>query len=88
MIEQKNTRSLILIEDAEDTLRKMQVPVPPRSNVVVQPSGISGLEIAGSKCVHGVYIPANSDSPDHALYCSECYNYILKAKSEHAIFKA
>jgi len=59
----------------------------PKAPVVVPVSGLSGIQVAGSKCSHGVYIPSTSPYPDHAEYCSECCPYMLLVK-KGGTFKA
>jgi hypothetical protein len=82
------TRKLVLIGDAK-IIQKIRYEVPPALSVPVACSGMTqGLEANGTKCAHGSYIPANSDSPNHALYCSECHPYILTVQDEHVIYKA
>jgi hypothetical protein len=49
-------------------------------NIVVPVSGDSGLTYPGTKCEHGVYIPANSPYPTMADYCSVCWPYKLSVK--------
>jgi hypothetical protein len=82
------TRKLVLIGDAK-IIQKIRHVVPPAEDIPVAPSGmVQGLEALGTKCAHGAYIPANSDSADHALYCSVCYPYILTVDNESVIYKA
>jgi hypothetical protein len=55
--------------------------VRPHSDIVVQSSPDGNLNHLGTKCEHGVYIPATAASSDHAPYCSVCYPYVLELKS-------
>jgi len=82
----RNTRNLVLIDDAKDYARAM-AEVPPHQNIVIQPSGLSGVTMHGTKCAHGVYIPATSLHTDYAPYCSLCHPYEIAVR-EGAIYKA
>lgn len=47
-------------------------------NVSVAPSGLSHIVASGTKCQHGVYIPAGSDGAD----CCSCCNPLFCAGDE------
>lgn len=55
-----------------------QIKLQEQTNAAVMsvPSADGSLP-PGHKCVHGVYIPANSRYRDHARYCSICHPYII-----------
>jgi hypothetical protein len=40
--------------------------------VEVVPSGLTNVRKNGTKCLHGIYIPANSLDHERADYCSIC----------------
>lgn len=50
-------------------------------HIVVPVSGDSGLTVPGTKCDHGVYIPANSPYPTMSDYCTICWPYKLAVKN-------
>lgn len=69
---------VIPIDKSNDVLIKIKAPVNPHTDIVMPPSGDTFVTISGRKCDHGVYIPANAESPDHAPFCSVCYPYEFK----------
>ena len=83
----KNSRRLVLLDDLKEVGRALAI-VPPRQDVVVPVSGLSGIEAPGGKCSHGMYIPATSVfPPDVAPYCSACRPYEIIVK-KNGIFQA
>lgn len=54
--------------------------IKPNTGIVVQasPCGDEMLGIPGTKCEHGVYIPASAVHPNLAPFCSFCYPYLIK----------
>ena len=83
----KNSRQLVLIDGVMKEFGKTPFPSRPPQDIVVQPSGLTPLTTPGRKCAHGVYIPANSEDPNRAEYCSECYPYDIFVKP-HSVYKA
>ena len=60
----------------------------PPQDIVVEPSMENADTLpAGRKCGHGVYIPANSQDPNRAAYCTLCQPYFILAK-KHAAYVA
>lgn len=82
----KNSRSLVLLDDMREAGHVL-ADVRPHISLVVPSSGLSGIETPGTKCDHGVYIPATSPWPDHAQYCSVCRPYVILVR-KGGIFKA
>jgi len=83
----KNSRNLVLIAGVSKESGKTAFPVGLPQDIAVEPSGLTPLITAGRKCAHGVYIPASSQDPNRAEYCSECYSYIISVKP-HAMYRA
>jgi len=54
--------------------------IKPNTGIVVQasPYGDETLGTPGTKCEHGVYIPASASNPNLAPFCSFCYRYLIK----------
>jgi hypothetical protein len=65
----RNSRNLVLNEDIVIVGRRM-ANVRPHLDIQMPPSGLTGVLATGTKCEHGVYIPATSPWPDHAPDCS------------------
>jgi hypothetical protein len=82
----KNSRSLILIDDVKEVGRGL-ASVRPHINLEVPASGLSGIQTPGTKCEHGMYIPATSPWPDNAPYCSICRPFLIAVR-KGGIFKA
>lgn len=78
----KNSRKLVDISDAKEVGKSPFIsPLP--QEIVIMPSGLEPdpILVAGKKCAHGVYIPANSNDPNRAEYCTICYPYDILAKA-------
>ena len=82
----KHSRRLVELVDAFIYGKFIGAPTT-ATNVEVPPSGLTDLTLNGRKCEHGIYIPANSEDPDRALYCTLCYPYEIFTK-KHAVFTA
>ena len=76
----RNTRTLILIQDAQSHGRAT-APVVPRQEIEVAASGLSQVNQPGGKCEHGVYIPAAYLHTNIAPYCSICRPYEIIGRS-------
>ena len=75
-----NEVKLAVIDDAQIAGRVCLAEPSSTSEIVVPVSGDSGLTVPGTKCNHGVYIPANSPYPTMSDYCSICWPYKLAVK--------
>ena len=71
----------IFSPDKVTIISRAVAEVGPHSDIAVPSSPEHNLNHPGTKCEHGVYIPATSVRPNHAPYCSLCYPYVLELKS-------
>jgi hypothetical protein len=77
---------LVLIEDAK-ILQKIYTHECDRlaQDIIVEPSGlVPEIYTPGRKCGHGVYIPANSQDPGRAEFCTLCNPYLILTKKNAA----
>jgi hypothetical protein len=82
----RNTRNLVLVQDAKE-IGRVSADVRPHINLEVPVSGLSGIQASGTKCEHGMYIPSTSPYPDHSEYCSVCRPFVVEIE-KGKIFKA
>ncbi len=83
----KNSRKLVDVDGVLAMFGKSPLLSPAPQDMVVQPSGQSGLITPGRKCGHGVYIPANSSDANRAEYCTNCYPYDIFVK-KNSVYSA
>jgi hypothetical protein len=83
----RNSRNLVLIEDAKEVGHRL-ADVPMKMDVVVPPSGLTGIVTSGGKCFHGVYIPVTSPlAENYAEYCSICRPFEIAVR-DGGVYKA
>ena len=75
----KKRKNIFAFDDLKE-LGKSVAKVGPNAGIVIQPSTEGVVTIPGTKCEHGVYIPATSTDPNRAPYCSLCHPYIVELK--------
>lgn len=75
-----NAIKMVVLDDAQIAGRVCIDQPAFVQNIIVPVSGDSGLTVPGTKCEHGVYIPANSPYPTMSDYCSICWPYKLAVK--------
>ena len=83
----RNSRNLVVIDKAVVVGKFVVVAKLPETGIEVPSSGLSGLIHSGTKCDHGVYIPANSYHPDKAEFCTLCNPLNILTKKED-VYKA
>jgi hypothetical protein len=77
----KKRKNIFAFNDVQE-LGKSTADVGPNTGIIMQPSTEGAVTIPGTKCEHGVYIPATSADPNRALYCSLCHPYEINIKGE------